>query len=112
MPKKIKKIGAWWLRLPCPSRSSDDPNSLLSIIGRPSVDRAWTLLARKYELPVLKTASVIKAVGGAGGQGAIGIGQSISLRAWDFSRSAAARRDSVRSAELAHEPHPMVFPRP
>ena len=49
---------------------------------------------------MLKTASVIKAVGGAGGQGAIGIGQSISLRAWDFSRSAAARRDSMRSAEL------------
>jgi hypothetical protein len=33
---------------------------------------------------------------------AIGIGQSISRRAWDFSRSAAARRDSIRSAEFAH----------
>jgi hypothetical protein len=40
---------------------------------------------------------------------AIGIGQSISRRAWVFSRSAAARLGSMRSAELAHWPHPMVF---
>jgi hypothetical protein len=37
-------------------------------VGR-QADRAWTILARKYELPVLKTASVINALGGAGDRG-------------------------------------------
>ena len=69
VPKEIKKIGAWWLRLPCPSRSSDGSTRLFQLSGRGQVDAACTNLARKYELSALKTASVIKAVARAGDRG-------------------------------------------
>ena len=52
-------------RVPLARCETQEQVASVAARGR-QVDRAWTILARKYELPMLNTASVIKAGGRRG----------------------------------------------